>query len=216
MTAAHGNPPGSGDAARSGHHHRHGNPEDLAAYIAKMEDPARDLWQKPDQVVRALAPLDARSVCDIGAGSGYFALRLGRAVGAQGHVWAVDVEPHLLGVLRERIQSAGATKVTPVLGLPDDPRLPAGACDLILIVDTFHHFPDGTAYLKRLGRALKTGGRLVNVDFHKRELPVGPALEHKVAREDFLRHAEQAGFKLLREHGFLPYQYFLVLTPSGG
>ncbi|HJZ83932.1 MAG TPA: methyltransferase domain-containing protein [Polyangia bacterium] len=202
-------------AQMAGHAHggQHGNPEDLADYIAKMEDPARAGWQKPAEVVRALALRPGQVACDIGAGPGYFALRLGRELGERGQVWAVDVELRMLEVLRTRIQQAGARNVTPVLSLPADPLLPAGACDLILIVDTYHHFPDGPAYLRRLIRSLKRGGRIVNIDFHKRELPVGPPLEHKVAREDFLKQAEAAGLRLDAEPTFLPYQYFLILRP---
>ena len=200
---------GHGHAHGQHHHGRHGNPEDLAGYIAKMEDPARDAWQKPAEVLRALGVRAGQTVCDIGAGPGYFALRLARG-GAR--VLAVDVEPQMVAVLRDRVQQA-RVNVTPVLGLPDDPLVPDHACDLVLVVDTFHHFPDGVAYLRRLGRALAPGGRLVNIDFHERELPVGPPVEHKVARAAFLHAAEAAGFTLAREETFLPYQYFLILKP---
>jgi ubiquinone/menaquinone biosynthesis C-methylase UbiE len=74
-----------------------------------------------------------------------------------------------------------------------------------------HHFPNRPAYLRRLARALKPSGRLVNIDYHKRETPVGPPLEHRVSREAFLEEAKEAGLKLVTEHGFLPHQYFLVL-----
>jgi ubiquinone/menaquinone biosynthesis C-methylase UbiE len=194
-------------------HSRHGNPADLEAYIARMEEPARAQWQKPDEVVAALQLQAGQVACDVGAGPGYFALRLARAVGAGGRVFAVDVEPRILEVLRERIQSAGVRNVTPVLSLADDSLLPDGACDLILIVDTYHHFPDGPAYLRRLSQSLRPGGRVVNIDFHKRALPVGPPIEHKIARETFLKDAAAAGLVLASEHQFLPYQYFVVLTP---
>ena len=203
-----------------GHHHhehgggkrgRHGNPEDLAAYVAKLEGADRADWQQPDAVVRALGVTGSQTVVDVGAGPGYFAIRLARA-GA--HVFAVEIEPSLIELLRERVREAGATDgVTPVFGLPDDPLLPPASCDLALVVDTFHHFPDGVAYLRRLVRALRPGGRIVNIDFHARELPVGPAVEHKVAREDFLHAAAEADLELVREETFLPYQYFLELRP---
>jgi SAM-dependent methyltransferase len=102
----------------------------------------------------------------------------------------------------------------PVLGLPGDPLIPLDSCDLILVVDTFHHFPDGVSSLRRLARSLREGGRLVNIDFHKRELPVGPPVEHKVSREEFLSKAQAAGLVLKAEHQFLPYQYFLVFQGS--
>ena len=205
-----------------GHHHghghghgargRHGNPEDLAAYVAKLEGEDRADWQQPDAVVRALGVAPGHTVVDVGAGPGYFAIRLARA-GA--HVFAVEVEPKLIELLRDRVRDAGATDgVTPVFGLPDDPLVPPASCDLALVIDTFHHFPDGVAYLRRLVRALRPGGRIVNIDFHKRELPVGPPLEHKIAREEFLAQAKKAGLELVREETFLPYQYFLELRAS--
>ena len=195
-----------------GHGHgRHGNPEDLAAYVEKLEGAGRADWQKPDEVLRALAVAPGQTVVDVGAGPGYFAIRL---AGAGAHVFAVEVEPKLIELLRDRVRDAGATDgVTPVFGLPDDPLVPPASCELALVIDTFHHFPDGVAYLRRLARALRPGGRIVNIDFHKRELPVGPPLEHKVAREDFLRAADAAGLTLAREETFLPYQYFLELRP---
>ena len=202
---------GSSDDRQKDHH---GNPADLEGYIARMEEPSRAVWQKPDEVVRAFGLRPGQAACDVGAGPGYFSLRLARAVGKAGHVYAVDVEPRILAVLRDRVRSSNARNVTPVLSLPDDALLPAASCDLILIVDTYHHFPDGPAYLRRLTRALRPGGRIANVDFHKRELPVGPPPEHKVAREAFLADAAAAGLRLVQEHTFLPYQYFVVLGPS--
>jgi ubiquinone/menaquinone biosynthesis C-methylase UbiE len=194
-------------------HGRHGNPEDLDSYIAKMEDPSRAEWQKPDQVLRALALQPGQVVCDVGAGPGYFTLPVARAVGENGRVYAVDVDPRILATLRKRLRDAGLRNVTPVLALDDDALLPPAACDLILVVDTYHHFPGGPAYLRRLARSLRSGGRIVNIDFHKRELPVGPPPEHKLTREEFLAQADAAGLAFLEEHTFLPYQYFLVLRP---
>jgi ubiquinone/menaquinone biosynthesis C-methylase UbiE len=104
--------------------------------------------------------------------------------------------------------------VTPIFGLPDDALLPEASCDRILIVDTYHHFTDGIAYLKRLKRALRPGGRIANIDFQKRELPVGPPVDHKIAKEDFVAQAERAGLAPVAEPTFLPYQYFVVLAPK--
>lgn len=195
-------------------HGKHGNPDDLDSYIARMEEPGRAQWQKPDEVIAALQLKAGQVACDIGAGPGYFALRLARGLGESGRVFAVDVEPPMLEILRKRIESAGARNVTPVLALPDDALLPRGACDLILIVDTYHHFADGPAYLRVLSRSLRPGGRIVNIDFHKRELPMGPPVDHKISREAFLKDAQAAGLALVAEHSFLTYQYFLVLQPQ--
>jgi len=194
-----------------GHAHgKHGNPEDVDSYIARMEEPERASWQKPDQVLKALGLAPGQVVCDIGAGPGYFSLRAAR-IGAQ--VFAVDVEPRILQALQKRVAKSGLRNVTPVLGLDDDPLVPERACDLVLVLNTYHHFPDGPAYLRRLVRSLRPGGRIANIDFHPRELPVGPPVAHKISRDDFLADAQAAGLALAEEHDFLPYQYFLVLRP---
>ena len=124
----------------------------------------------------------------------------------------MNVEQRLLDVLRERLR--GATNVTTVLAPPDDPQLPDAVCDLVLIVDTYHHFPDGPAYLRRLRRALRPDGRLVNIDYEKRATPVGPPLDHRISREEFLAEAKAAGYQLRDSPSFLPHQYFVVLTPE--
>lgn len=192
-------------------HDRLGNPQDLAAYLGRLEGEERVAWQRPDEVIRLLGVKRGDRVCDVGAGPGYFALRLARAVGSQGEVYAFDAEPRMLEVLRQRMREQGLFHVRPLLA---EEGVPPRPCDLVLVVNTFHHFRDGAGYLRRLARHLKPGGRIANVDFHKRELPVGPPLEHKVAREDFLAAAREAGLRLVAEHEVLPYQYFLVLEPE--
>jgi SAM-dependent methyltransferase len=201
-------PPGHGHGP---HGDRYGNPADLDSYIARLVEPERDQWQKPDQLVAALKMQPGQSACDIGAGPGYFALRLARAVGPAGLVYAVDVEPRILDALRTRIEESGVRNVVPVLALPGDPLLPPAACDLILVVNTYHHFPDRVGYLRRLARSLKPRGRLVNVDYDKRETPHGPPMEHRIGRDEFVRDAGAAGLALAGEHTFLPYQYAVEL-----
>lgn len=205
LAAQQGRPGGGG-----GHF---GNPPDLESYIAQLEEQGRAGWQKPDQVVSALGLKPGQTACDVGAGPGYFSLRLARAVGKAGRVFAVDVKPVILDALRDRVGQTGLTNVTPVLALPHDPLIPPGSCDLILIVNTYHHFPDGPAYLRRLIAALKPGGRIANIDFQKRRTAIGPPPEQRLAREDFLKEAAAGGLRLVAEKHFLPYQYFLLLTP---
>jgi ubiquinone/menaquinone biosynthesis C-methylase UbiE len=192
---------------------RYGNPADLDAYIAHLADPKRDAWQKPDELVAALGLRPGQTACDVGSGPGYFTLRLARAVGASGRVYAVDVEPQILDALRERLAAAKLRNVTPILALADDALLPPAACDVILIVDTYHHFPERTAYLRRLSAALSPGGRIVNVDYHKRPTPVGPPMDHRLSREEFLSEAKAAGLAVMTEPEILPYQYVVVLRP---
>ena len=190
------------------------NPRDLDGYIASQEEPARAAWQKPDQIIDTLALRPGQTVCDIGAGPGYFALRAAKRVGETGRVFAVDVDPRILDVLRTRIETAGVRNITPVLGLGADPLLPAATCDLILIVDVYHHFPDRPRYLRGLVPLLRKGGRMAAIDWHKRKTPIGPPPEHRVSRDEFLSDAGKAGLSILAEPTFLPNQYFLILAPT--
>jgi len=190
-------------------HQRHADPQ---AYIASLEDPARDAYQKPQEVLSALALREGEVVADVGAGSGYFTVRFARAVGGKGRVYAVDVSPDMVRHLNHRVRDEGLGNVLTVLSDPDDPLLPDASVDRFVIVDTWHHIEDQAGYLAKMKRMLKPGGQVVMIDFQKRELPVGPPLAMKVARDDLVKQMETAGFQLAAEHGFLPYQYFLVFT----
>ncbi len=176
--------------------HDPGNPEDLTEYVARLDDPGRDEWQKPDEVLRALDLAREMVVGEIGAGSGYFTFRLAAAVSL---VYACDADPRLLEVLRLRLAAAQLRNVLPALALPEDPALPAGSCDRIVTVNAFHHFPDPPAYLRRTAAALRPGGRIAVVDFHE-----------KVARDDVMDAAKRAGLRVLAEHEFLPQQHFSI------
>jgi len=189
--------------------HRH---EDPAAYIASLDDPARDAYQKPDEVMAALALREGETVADIGAGSGYFTVRFARAVGPKGRVYAVDVSPDMIRHLNHRVRDERLGNVVTVLSDPDDPLLADASVDRFLIVDTWHHIEDQAKYLALLKRMLKPGGQVVHIDFQKRDLPIGPPLAMKIARDDLVKQMETAGFRLAAEHGFLPYQYFLVFV----
>jgi ubiquinone/menaquinone biosynthesis C-methylase UbiE len=192
-------------------HGTHGNPVDLAAYIDRLASPERDAWQRPDKVIAALALRPGHIVADVGAGPGYFSLRLARKVGQQGRVFAVDVEPTMLTVLRERLAAPKSDRITPVLGLPDDPLLPRASCDRVLSVNAYHHYPDGPAALRRMARLLRRGGRLALIDFHKRPSPMGPPLDERVSREQFLDDSRRAGLRVAEELTFLPHQYYFLL-----
>ena len=186
-------------------HKLHDNP---AAYIKSLEDPKRDAYQKPHEVMEALAVKDGEVIADIGAGSGYFTLRLAKHVGPSGRVYAVDVSPDMIRHLNTRVRDAGLTNVSTILAPPDDPVLPQPV-DRFVIVDVWHHIDDQPGYLAKMKKLLKPGGRVVMIDFHKRELPVGPPLAMKIAREDLIKQMTANGFRVAAEHTFLSYQYFL-------
>jgi ubiquinone/menaquinone biosynthesis C-methylase UbiE len=186
--------------------------DDPAYWSTVFDDPARAAWQKPEELVAALGIRPGQCVADLGAGTGYFSRLLSAAVGPTGTVLAVDAEPNLVADLRKRAEREGTTNLTPVLASLDNPRLPAGLVDLVLIVDTYHHIDDRVAYLRRLQRVLRPSGRVAVVDWQKRPLPVGPEMEHKLPREQVVDEMTSAGYRLAEEPAILPYQYFLIFT----
>ncbi len=187
---------------------------DVPYWSGVFDDPARDAWQKPDALVAALHLQPGMCVADVGAGTGYFSRRLSQAVGPTGTVLAVEVEPNLVTHLRARAEKEGTANVVPVLGSLDNPRLPAGAVDVLLIVDTYHHIDGRVAYMRAQRRALRPGGRVVIVDWEKRPLPVGPEMDHKLAREQVVEEMQRAGYRLDGQPDVLPHQYVLIFVPA--
>jgi arsenite methyltransferase len=202
------------DASPRTHEEMHRLHQDNKAYIAMLEDPARDAYQQPQKVVTALELKGGEVVADVGAGSGYFALRLAQAVGPAGRVYAVDISPEMTLHLNRRIRDLGILNLQTMLAPPDDPLLRDASVDRFFLCDTWHHIDNQAGYLALMKRMLRPGGQVVMIDFQKKELPLGPPLAMKIAREDLIRQMEGAGFKLVREHTFLPYQYFLVFAPG--
>ena len=188
----------------STHQHRFSGAERWAQVF---DDPKRDVWQKPDEVMRALElPPDALAA-DIGAGTGYFAVRLADALPA-GRVYAVDVEPDMVEYLGARAKREKKDNLFAVAGAPDDPRLPERV-DLILLVNVFHHVDDRVRYFRGLETYLRPGGRIAIIDFRP-ESPTGPPRATRIAVEQVKAELENAGYALAHRHDFLPNQYFLV------
>lgn len=190
------------------HQHRFSGADRWAAIF---DDPARDEWQKPDEVVRALALAPDASVADIGAGTGYFAVRLARAV-PRGHVYGVDAEPDMVRYLGERATREHLTNLSPVLAKPDDPGIPVPV-DMVILVDTYHHIPAREAYFRTLQKSFKTGGRLAIIDFTP-ESPIGPSVRSRIPANRVKQELGRAGYRFLEEHKFLPNQYYLVFRPE--
>jgi arsenite methyltransferase len=182
------------------------------AYIAVLEDPARDAYQKPHEVVMSLGLKEGETIADIGAGSGYFAFRFAHHVGETGRVYAVDINPDMIIYMNRRIRDMKVKNMVTVLAAPDDPLLMDGSIDRFFICETWHHIQNQTQYLTLMKKMLKPGGQVIVIDFQKRDLPVGPPDEMKVAREDVVRQFQAAGFQLEKENTFLPYQYFLIFS----
>lgn len=183
--------------------------EDTEKYAAKFERAERDLYQKPDEVIAALAIQPGQIVADVGAGSGYFTRRLATVVGKEGTVYAIDIEPGMLALIRKDAEAKQLSQVIPILASVDSPKLPPGKVDMIFISDTVHHIPDRTHYFAALKPHMGPHSRIVISDFKKIEAPVGPPLAHKLSEEEIEADLNQAGFKKETAHTFLPYHYVL-------
>ena len=176
-----------------------------------FDDPARDEWQKPDDVIRALKLAPEALVADIGAGTGYFAVRLARAV-PKGRVYGVDAEPDMVRYLAHRARREELANLTAVAAKPADPGIPA-AVDVVILVDTYHHVPDRERYFRDLKKSLKPRGRLAIIDFTL-DSPVGPPKRARIPADAVKQELARAGYALADEHRFLPNQYFLVFRPA--
>lgn len=183
--------------------HQHHPPRSAGEYAKVLENPQRDAWQKPHDVIMALKLRSDEAVADIGAGSGYFTRRLANHAGA---VYAVDIDPQLLAL----IEKAGNPKIKSVHASPDDPKLAAASVDTVFICDVLHHIGKRDAYYAKLNTALKPGGRIVIIDFYKKQLPVGPPVSMKLSEEQVIAELQAAGFAKSESYTFLPHQYFLV------
>jgi len=174
----------------------------------------RERAQQPARVVEALAIAPGARVADLGAGGGYFTTRLADAVGPQGRVYAIDLDPDMLGLLRE--QAAGRANVEVIAATPDDPRLPVGGVDLLFSCNTYHHLSDRSAYFRRLAPSLRPGGRIALIDHDGRGwfgwLLFGHATPAEVMREEMAA----AGYRLVQQHDFLARQSFLVFARAEG
>lgn len=180
--------------------------------LGLLEGPDRDLWQLPDEIMDSLGIAEGSVVADIGAGGGWFTIRLARRVGVNGIVYAEDIQPPMLEATMRRVAREGLGNVRRVMGTSENPRLPAGAIDAALIVDTYHEFDRRDALLRNIAKSLKPNGRVGVVDFKRDGLGPGPALEDRVDPDEVVRDAEAAGLRLVSRETFLPYQFLLVFS----
>lgn len=167
-----------------------------------FDDPARAEWQKPDQVIAALALAPNAKVADIGAGTGYFAARIAKRI-PSGIVYAADIEPDMVRFLGDRAERESLGNLRPILSTSDDAKIPEPV-DLVLVVDTYHHIPAREAYFRKISAT-----KLVIIDF-TRASPMGPPPEHRIPPEGVDRELGAAGWHRTGSHDFLPNQYFLV------
>jgi predicted methyltransferase len=191
--------------------------EDPKAMIAVFEDTSRDDWQMPDRVIKALPAWHKNAVvADIGAGSGYFTRRLAREV-PEGRVYAVDVDGEFEEYLLTNREGWGTPNIEPHLAHYDDPMLPVDSLDLVFTANTYAYIRDRVGYFSRVREALKPGGHLAVIEFRPgAQVPgdIAPEERYRVGVDTAKKELTQAGFSVVSEETFLPYQWFLVLKAN--
>lgn len=180
-----------------------------AAWLDRAE---REEEEDPDLAMRLIRVQRGSTVADLGAGSGYFTIRLAKAVGSSGRVYGVDIQPGMLDLLQKAVARERLTNVIPVLGAIDDPKLPPDALDLVLMVDVYHEFSQPQVMLQRIRTALKPGGRLVLLEYRAEDPDVPIRPEHKMTKAQVKLEVEHEGFRQQRVYDDLPRQHLIVFT----
>lgn len=194
-------------------HHHHDKPgfhrsfDDAEKWSKKFDDPARDEWQKPDETIKALGISATDKIVDIGAGTGYFSLRIAKAY-PDVIIYAADIEPSMIEYLQKQTDQRALSNHVPVLIDPQSLKLPSKV-NLALVVDTYHHIDNRISYFSALKNHLLANGRVAIVDFTP-ESPEGPPADHRISKTDLQSELKEAGFVLDQEFSILPYQYFLT------
>jgi ubiquinone/menaquinone biosynthesis C-methylase UbiE len=180
---------------------------------AWLDRPEREEEEAPSKAVAALGIRKGQVVADVGAGSGYYTIRLARAVGRDGRVYATDIQPQMLELLTQRASRERLDNVVPVLAREDDPGLPEATLDLVLMVDVYHELSRPQRVLQQLRRTLKPDGRLVLIEFRKESPWVPIREEHKMSVKEARMELEAEGYRFDRVIDVLPWQHILVFRP---
>lgn len=180
-----------------------------------LERPGRELEERPHIVLDAMDLRNGDRVAEIGTATGYFARRIAKRIAPDGVVYAVDIQQEMLDLMNERLEREGVDNVVPVLGDPDDPKLPDGYFDWILLVDTYHEFQEPEEMLKKIRAALGPGGRVALVEYRLEGASAEHIrLEHRMSVNQILAEWLPAGFDLVDRINTLPSQHFLIFEPS--
>jgi arsenite methyltransferase len=183
--------------------------------LNQLEGPDRDVWQRPAQIMDALGIAEGSVVADLGAGSGWFTIRLADRVKPNGKVYAEDVQPQMIEAIKRRVQRENLQRyVETKLGNQEDPQLPLDSLDAVLIVGTYYEMDRPVALLRSVARALKQDGKIAIIDFTMAGGGPGPPMEERVDPERVIREANAAGLRLIARPNLLRYQYVLVFGKS--
>jgi ubiquinone/menaquinone biosynthesis C-methylase UbiE len=179
-----------------------------------LDRPERVTEEQPERALGVIGVRAGQVVADVGAGSGYYTVRLARRVAPGGTVYATDIQPQMLTLLGKRLEREKVAGVVPVLATRDDPKLPDGALDLVLMVDVYHELSNPQDTLRRLKRTLKPDGRLVLIEFRKEDEGVPIRAEHKMSVAEAKLELEAEGFHLARVSDVLPWQHILIFDTT--
>lgn len=196
-----------------GHSHKKGMTHDFSdaeKWAKEFDDPKRDQWQKPSEVVQHMNIKPGMTVADIGAGTGYFLPHLDRKVGENGKVMALEVEPSLIKHMNARIKNEDLQRTMTYLIETNDPQLKNSKVDRVLIVDTWHHIGDRISYAKKMKEGLQKNGKVFVVDFEPGKKGPGPGDHHRLKAKDIVKDLKAAGFQARVIQEGLPYQYIVV------
>jgi predicted methyltransferase len=180
----------------------------------RLNDPSRDTWQKPQEVIEKLSIAPGSPVADLGAGGGYFTWHLARAVGARGMVYAVDINPAALDMIFREMVARGTPNVRPVRAKPHDPRLPEPV-DLVFSCNTYHQMSDRVAYFRSLASSLRPVGRVAILDFHPRGFFSG-LFGNRITKDEVRLEMEAAGYRLANDYDLLDRQHFQIFAKPEG
>lgn len=175
-----------------------------------LDRPEREKEEAPQQVIEALKLKPGDVVADVGAGSGYFSFRLAKAVGEKGKVLAVDIQPEMLDLIRERAKAKKINNIELVLGKEKDPQLKTDSVDLILMVDVYHEFEYPFEMTEAMVRSLKPGGRLAFVEYRKEDPQVWIKLVHKMTETQVRKEMAVHNLRWLKTYDMLPQQHIIV------
>lgn len=174
--------------------------------------PERDDEERASESFKLLGLKPGMTVCDLGCGNGYWTLPMARDVGDEGRVLAVDIQPEMLRLLRERSARVKLNNIQPVLGDVDNPNLPAGEVDLLLMVDVYHEFSHPESMLWGIRRSLKPTGVVALLEYREEDpsVPIKPL--HKMSKSQIMKEYQANGFKLVREYNKLPWQHLMFFA----
>lgn len=199
---------------KAGHHHRHKRFVEPEKMAKSWNDPQRDTYQKPAEIIASMTIKEGMVVADLGTGTGYLLPHLSKAVGAQGKVLAQDIEPKMLAYVGEQTKKQGLTNIQTVKGTRTSTGFQPASVDRVVTLNVWHHISDREGFAKHLATTLKPGGQLIIVDFLAQQTEgFGPPLKMRLSEQAVIKELQQAGWKAEVAKETMPRHYIVRATP---